>query len=292
MLSILIPTFNYFTFPLVEELHKQATLLNILFEIIVIDDKSELFVNENEKIGQLSNCNFIKNKENFGRTYSRLLLAEKSKYTNLLFLDADVIPEKDDFIKKYIEIIPDNYDVVFGGYKYNKNLFDVNKSFRYFYGINREEKEAEIRNKKKYSYIFSGNFFIKKDVFIKCNFTEKNNLYGMDIYFSYKLFIHNYGIFHIDNSIFHNGLDENEVFFYKSMKSVESRKKHLLELEKIGEINSLLKHYLLLKKLKLTGIVSFVFKILKKPMKKAILCKNPNLFVFDLYRLGYICYIK
>ena len=62
MLSIVIPTYNYFTFPLVKELQEQATSEKINFEIIVIDDasKNEKLFNQNQEINSLSNCVFRK----------------------------------------------------------------------------------------------------------------------------------------------------------------------------------------------------------------------------------------
>ena len=50
MLSILIPTYNYSVFPLVLELKNQADLLAIPYEVLVLDDASTLFLNENSKI--------------------------------------------------------------------------------------------------------------------------------------------------------------------------------------------------------------------------------------------------
>ncbi len=52
MLSILIPTYNYNTFSLVEELTNQAIATGISFEIIVLDDGStdQISLKENSKI--------------------------------------------------------------------------------------------------------------------------------------------------------------------------------------------------------------------------------------------------
>ena len=51
MLSVLIPTYNYNAFSLVEELHRQLTLEAIIFEIICLDDGSNSVLNnENKKI--------------------------------------------------------------------------------------------------------------------------------------------------------------------------------------------------------------------------------------------------
>ena len=64
MLSVLIPTYNYNCFSLVLELKKQADGLNFDYEIIVQDDCSSLYIEENSKINSLQNCSFEINSEN------------------------------------------------------------------------------------------------------------------------------------------------------------------------------------------------------------------------------------
>ena len=43
------------------------------------------------------------NQKNIGRINNRLLLAEKSQYEWLIFLDVDTLPNEDNFLKNYIE---------------------------------------------------------------------------------------------------------------------------------------------------------------------------------------------
>lgn len=114
MLSILIPVFNYEAFSLVEKLHNQAVELNIMFEIICLDDASNLFTNENQQINQFQNCSFVILEKNIGRSAIRNLLAEKAVYENLLFLDADTFPVNENFISKYISQIDDSEKIVYG----------------------------------------------------------------------------------------------------------------------------------------------------------------------------------
>ena len=87
MLSILIPTYNYDCYDLVYELHRQATELNIEFEIIVADDCSNTELSRLQLINQLSNSKLIKPQHNLGRAKIRNFLADKSHYNYLLFLD-------------------------------------------------------------------------------------------------------------------------------------------------------------------------------------------------------------
>lgn len=294
MLSILIPTYNYSAFSLVQELLNQATEAGIIFEIIVLDDGSTDAVTfaENSKINEFEHCRFEKNTANFGRTKTRNILTEISKYDWCLFLDADVIPVETNFIKSYIPYLDDKYDVIVGGYQYGNTLPEYSKILRYKYGKCREEKSADIRNLDPYSSIFSGNILIKKNIFTAYNYSLTGNFYGLDIYFSYQLFINKVAVKHIDNGIYHLGLENNKVFFEKSLTSLDSRIRLLADKPQIEKINSLLKYYNFLKSAKLNYLFDLFFKITEPFLRKLILSKNPSLVCFDLYRLGYICSIK
>lgn len=293
MLSILIPTYNYTIIKLVQNLHNQCVACSIAFEIICLDDNSSPFFQfENQKIMELSHCLYLLNETNLGRTKTRQFLAEKAKFDWVLFLDSDVLPETENLIKNYIDCLNNPLSVVFGGYKYEKNQPESSKILRYKYGKEREEKLARIRTKNPYHYVFSGNMLIQKKLFLELNYTENEKFYGMDIYFAYQLFSRKIVVHHIDNAIYHLGLDTNEYFFEKSLLSVKSRKQFLADKSGIEQLNSLLAYYKKIKKYQLLPFIKFIFNCSEKFLKRNILSKNPNLFYFDLYRLGYICSLK
>lgn len=291
MLSILIPVYNYNVSQLLQKIHAEASSLNIPFEIVVIDDKSEKYLEENKTQAKLLNCRFIENKINLGRTRSRKILAESALYSKLLFLDSDVVPVSDSFIKNYIEVI-NEAPLILGGIEYQAEILDYTTILRLKYGLNRESKPAIVRKKKPYSSIISANLLIDKQLFLESNFSEKTNLYGLDIYFSYMLYKKQTKVLHIDNPVYHIGLEPNEVFFDKSLNSVRVRKELLIDKNGIENVNSLLRHYKKLKKYHLAGLTALAFKLTEPYLKRKILSTKPNLFYFDLYRLGYICAIK
>lgn len=292
LLSILIPTYNYDITALVNAVHLQCIESEVMFEIIVLDDFSTIRYKEvNRKIVSMPHCRYLENTTNFGRTLSRKKLADAAIFNTLLFLDADVIPVSEHFIENYMTFIGYR-GVVIGGIAYEKNAFNSNTALRQKYGQEREEKTATERNKNPYGSIFSGNLLLPKDVFLENNYPEKNNLYGMDIYFAYSLYKNKVPVTHTDNPIYHLGLEDNAIFFRKSIEAVKNRKELLTEAKRVEDMNSLLKHYKILKKYQLTPVVSLLFKIAAPLLKKMIMKKDPNLFCFDLYRLGYICAIK
>lgn len=292
MLSILIPTYNYNVYPLVLELHKQCSGCGIAFEIIVFDDGSKQFLEENQKINSLENCIFKVLEKNVGRSATRNLLAQKAKFDTLLFLDADTIPVQSNFIHNYITILNSQNLVVFGGYRYENTQPKSEKILRYKYGKEREEKSESERNLNPYQFVFSGNILIPKKVFLATNYAGDDSFYGMDVYFAYQLFIKKIEVLHIENPIYHLGMETNLIFFEKSLKAVECRNLFLVNCDQIEKISPLIKHYKKIKRYRLLAIANLFFKITAPVLKKRILNKKPSLFCFDLYRLGYLCSIE
>ena len=81
MISILIPTYRWNSFPLVEKIHQQISKAEIPFEIIVIDDASnDDSVTQNKQSINLSNTSFQILPQNIGRSTIRNLLAEKAQF--------------------------------------------------------------------------------------------------------------------------------------------------------------------------------------------------------------------
>lgn len=286
MLSILIPTHNSDVFQLVKEVYQQCVSEKIDFEIIVLDDASQNFQEENNKINDFNNCTYFVLNQNIGRAAARNSLAKQARYTNLLFLDADVMPRDKYFIQRYLvlcnQLINNAY---FGGYCYtNKSLNNTNR-LRYFYGKKREEKPAVIRNLTPLGYVFSGNFLIDKECFLRLQIPNVN-VYGMDIYFAYLLKKNNYHVQHINNEIIHLGVENNELFLKKALVSVQYRKENWVNIPEILEINKLLRWY---NKLKVVnGLMKSCFIVIRKPLKYLFFKSKPCLWAFDLYRLLYL----
>ncbi len=294
MLSILIPTYNYDISELVRALLQEANTLPLAFEIICWDDCSTdtMLAERNKALAQESEHYFyFRSASNFGRTQTRTLLAQKAKYKHLLFLDSDVLPVSDIFLQNYIDAIATNYPVIFGGYQYRSEHQNEATILRWEFGRYRESHTAAVRNAKPYHYIFSGNILLDKNTFLSLPFPE-NNSYGMDSYFSYQLYKNAIPVLHIDNPILHLGLEDNTIFFQKSLEAVKIRKYFSPELPGIENINSLIKHYGRLKQLHLDKAVGLFFQISEPFLRKMILGKNRSLFCLDLYRLGYICVVK
>ncbi|PHS62506.1 MAG: glycosyl transferase [Flavobacterium sp.] len=292
MISILIPTYNFSIGNLVKQIHQQAIDAKVIFEIIVIDDGStnKKSIQENSAICNLSNYQYIANKENIGRTATRNLLAKTANYDYLLYLDADVLPKTTNFIKKYVESINANPAVVYGGISYYENPPEDSKILRWKYGIKREAINVEQRLKHPY-FIISQNLLIKKSVFLKVN-SINTNAYGLDILFSNNLKKNTINVVHIDNPVYHLGLETSKSFILKSFEAVKTT--YLLEEKKLldDDLRPLQKSYQRLKKWHITGLFNWFITLFKNNIESNLVSKNPSLFLFDLYRLHYYTQLK
>ena len=291
MLSILIPTYNYDCYDLVEELHRQASELNIEFEIIVADDCSTSELSKLPLINQLSNCQLIKPQHNLGRAKIRNFLADKSQYSHLLFLDSDSFPANNDFLKQYIKFIPQNITIL-GGRIYNEAQ-DKHHTLLTKYGITKERNNNPINIS--HAPFTSPNFLIPKETFNTIRFNENIKGYGHeDTIFGIELSRHNTPYYRFDNPIIHLQIEDNQTFIKKNKESI-SNLYNLYITKQYPELKTLspvLKLYLKLKKLHCTTLFSKIYNKYSNTLIKYCDNEDPNLAIFSLYKLCYLCHIS
>ena len=293
MLSILIPIYNYNAYPLVLELHKQCLECAIDFEILCQDDASKSVLNsENEKINSLYNCNFTELKVNIAHRQNRNMLASKAKFDNLLFIDGDSIIIRNNYISNFVSCLND-FDIIYGGRLHPENCPSNNQKLRWKYGKFIEDKSVEKRKLTPFQSLLFNNTVIKKDCFNKVKFDSHLTKYGHDdTQLSFQLSQFNPKLKHIDNPVEHGDIDTNKEYLIKSKSSLEN----LLELYNEGKINKdfsrLISLLLLLNKLKLTYLISVFYKTSEGFLNRNLEGNNPNLFIYNIYRIGYLCKIS
>jgi hypothetical protein len=291
MLSVLIPVYNYDIRLLVNTIHNQLRDCDVKFEIICIDDCSEKSYSLiNTEINNLSNTSYTISNKNIGRIAIRQALAEQANYEWLLFLDADVMPKMDNFISNYTSLLFPNYDAIYGGFAYKQEQPKDDYMLRWVYGTSNEQVSASKRNQTPYKIVISANFLIKKAIFKRLNSQITQRGYGYDNYFGALLKSNEQKVFHIDNEVYHLGLEPNENYLNKIEQSVDT----LLKLESNGDLqqteNTLYNTYKLLKKLKINHLFSWIYKVYKNRFKKNLLSSKPKVSVLQFYKLSYICF--
>ncbi|CAM3862358.1 glycosyltransferase [Flavobacterium sinopsychrotolerans] len=290
MLSILIPVYNYNVYPLVLELQKQCIDCGIAFEILCQDDASQSSLNAfNENINALSNCSFLSLKKNLAHRENRNSLAEQAKFDHLLFIDGDSIVIHDNFIKTHIDNLHD-FDVVYGGRLHPEKCPSDNQKLRWKYGRFIEDKSAENRKKKPYQSLLFNNTLIKKDCFNKVKFDKDRKKYGHDdTQLSYQLSLLKSKINHIENPVEHGDIDTNLIYLKKTKEALENLIS-LYEEAKIDiEFVRLIQLYHFLKRTKLSLPISKLFPLFENLLLKNLKGKNPSLFIFNVFRVGFIC---
>ena len=223
MVSICIPIYNTLIANLVNGI--VADLHDVEgSELIFCDDASKKsIVEENRMLAQKHECiKLLENESNLGRSATRNKLVKTAKNDWLLFLDGDMLTDNG-FVKKYVKNLKEA-DCLVGGIKY-QNVPPIEKAqyLRWYYGIKREMKTADYRNKFVYRSFMTGNFLIRKSVIEALPFDEQISKYGHeDTLMGLSLKHNKISLKHIDNAAEHLGIDTAEVFLEKSTEALES----------------------------------------------------------------------
>ncbi|GAB5564078.1 MAG: glycosyltransferase [Winogradskyella sp.] len=281
MLSILIPTYNYNSVPLVTELHKQCNDSGITYEILVFDDdSSEEFKIVNRAINNLSNCTYKELELNIGRSAIRNMLAKSAKFDNLIFLDCDVLPKSNDFISTYLNNL--DKDIIYGSVTNTLEKPQKPKRLRWLYTKKREQKSE-----------CSSNFYIKKVIILQNTFDESIDKYGYeDVLFFSSIKKNGFIISSLNNPVIHLDNESASIFINKVETSLKTLKE-LIDKGNLNETNSKIYYYYkIIDSCGLKGLLKLFFKTLNPLMIKNFNSSSPSLFLFDIYRLGYFSIIN
>lgn len=285
MLSILIPIYNFDVRQLVHDLHQQVIETNIPFEILCFDDGSEeKFDILNKEITTESRIIFHKLPTNLGRARIRNALAKAAEYPYLLFMDCDLKVVSPSYIKNYIQYLQTNV-LLYGGISYAPTPPDSPAQyFRWYYGTQREQITAAVRQKNPYHAFLPSNFLISKAIFEQIQFDERLTQYGHeDTLFGLELQKRQIKILHLDNPLEHIGLEDGAAFLQKTQQGIQNLA--FLSPENPQLNTRLLQTYKQLQKWRLTGAVHFILKPLNPFILQNLKSKTPNLKLFDLYKL-------
>ncbi len=290
MLSICIPVYNTLIVSLVDTLHRQCTDCAIPFEIICLDDASSTFLTENKQVASLPFVRYRELTHNTGRAVIRNMLALEARYEYILYLDADVSIEKADFISLYRACIQQAQPVVVGGIAYHPKDAPKEKRLHYTYGRCRESKTAALRNKNPYSSFLTGNLLVQKKLVDEIKFLASLKDYGHeDTLFCIELKKRAIPLIHIDNPVLHEGLETNEAFVNKHLTAVRNLSLLIKQGYSLKGV-SLYDGYCLLRKYRLVGCYSFLFRLLRESIYKALISGGTNrLSLFDALRLHELC---
>ena len=292
-ISILIPCYNWNIYDLVHELHKLSSKSRKIhkFEIICIEDNSTIFFT-NADISKLQYVTYETLSENIGRSRIRNLLAKKATYEWLLFIDADQKIINNKFIEIYINQI------------FNQNSYrSKNKTLYYgstIYPVKTTEKNTElhwkygssIEAKRKKDVFSSHHFLISKNYFSenKISFNENIASYGYeDVFFVLE---NNIKTIYIKNPLLHIGIKKTAKF----IKQTESALKNLSNQHQFttnaDQIIRMLYFQKKISNMGLTKLILNIFNMSKGIILKNLHSKNPSIWLFQFYKLGFFLQLK
>ena len=222
MISICIPIYNHYTYPMVRRLARQIASADAdSYEIVCIDDHSSgYYISQNKGIAELAT--YVLLETNVGRARIRNLFLQHAKGEYLLFLDCDsLVPEN--FVNEYAKTLARKPAVVVGGRVYDDTFNDREHRLRYLYGTKIESRPLLERLKNPYRSFMTNNFMVRRDVLDKIRFDESLTKYGHeDTLFGYRLEQNHIPILHIDNPVINGQVEENAEFLHKSVEAVEN----------------------------------------------------------------------
>lgn len=296
MVSICIPIYNNVSEDLVFQLWNQISVLQINAEIILYDDGSELPPDHVYKQAEtIPDIHVHKSSKNLGRSASRNQLAKIAKHPYLLFIDADSeVPDKH-YLERYVKHIEPGV-VCCGGTIYKSQKPEFPYILRWKYGKKRESIKASERQKFPWQQFTTHHFLIDKNIFISVGeFCEQIQGYGHeDTLFGYELKKQNIPVVHIDNPLYHTGLEPARDFLDKSKNAVRNLLllyiKHRDDPDFVNNVR-LLRFYQKQKNFRLLLFWRLLYSCFHLTAEHNLTSKYPSVSLFNLYKFSYLAHI-
>ncbi|OGU10606.1 MAG: family 2 glycosyl transferase [Geobacteraceae bacterium GWC2_58_44] len=230
-LTVLVPVHNWDVRALLLSIIEEAGAFKLWgkLEVIVIDDNSsdlgvsacnDAFCSQHKRDGFV----YSRLGRNVGRSVVRNLLAAQARGDFLLFLDCDVLPDGERFLRNYLDCVnADDFDVVCGGRSYQTRvMMGPEYDYHTYLGNRKEVKSASERNKVPWRFILTSNIMVRKSIFQSTPFDERFTGYGYeDIEWGVRL-AGKCRILHIENTASHLGLVSKTTAYEKMCDSVHN----------------------------------------------------------------------
>ena len=294
MLSILIPVYNSDPGELVMDLRRMGQKSGFPFEIIIGNDGSDKIEKHFfDTYSALPEIRVFHNRTNTGRSRIRNLLAGEARYPFLLFVDSDARVVHPYYLMNFLAFCRKGQFAVCGGIAYfEKPPEQHQKRLRWLYGTKREMKKANLRMKRPYQSFSVFNLFVSAEVFKTVQFSDELYDYGHeDTLFGLELERTKIDVIHIENPLYHEGLDNADLFLKKTREGVRNLISLQAENPTMGfESIRLIRFYRLIKKYKIVFFLQLFLKQTIRFVEGNLLGKNPRLCLYDLYKL--LCLIS
>jgi len=213
-LSILIPYYHDDPVALIKALSKQCGERQDV-EILVYDDGSNDPDLNHKAIASVKNSlapiGLFIAEQNRGRSFARNQLFEFARSEWVLFLDADMRPEKESFVDDYVSLISQlDCDVIFGGFKVLEQSDDPDRELHRALSEVSDCLTLEDRQAAGPQYVCSSNLAVKKEVLVAEPFDPEFSGWGWeDSEWAARVF-KSFNLVHADIPAWHLGLETTD----------------------------------------------------------------------------------
>ena len=291
MISVCIPIYNYYAYPLVRRLVNQRDSLKdpSQVEIVCIDDHSSGFY-LNQNMGIVEIAQYLRLNENIGRARIRNLFLKYTQGEWLLFLNDDAqIP--DNFLQKYLKQVNGKADVVVGGRRFEPGDGDTEHKLRFLYAQQFEFLSSEERASNPYRFFMPGNAMIRRSLLENLRFDPRYDGYDHDgAFFGYQLGNRKVPVLHISNEVTNGYIETNAEYLHDTVDTLEKLVKVydvMWEDPRFCRGVPVLDCYARLRRMRLIGFAYLIFKMFRSPMESHFVVGHGiSMLQFKFYKLG------
>ncbi len=222
-LSILVPYYHDDPVPLMLALSEQCRGRDDV-EILIYDDGSNDAELNRKAIAAAKNSNaplglFIA-EQNLGRSFARNQLFGFARAEWVLFLDADMRPERESFVNDYVELISKmDCDVIFGGFKVQSLAKDPDRELHRALSEVSDCLTLEERQAAGPQFVCSSNLAVRKDVLKAEPFDPEFSGWGWeDSEWAARVF-KQFKLIHADIPAWHLGLETTDTLLRRFQTS-------------------------------------------------------------------------
>lgn len=263
-LTVVVPFFNYEVLPLAQRLLDLARTAGVKVPLVFVDDGSS-DVRPRQALWALLQdanqpCLLATLTRNVGRGTVRNVLCRLAHTQYLLYLDADMWPDREDFLHRYLTWIEQGaVDVIYGGRSAEKAILTgrEHQLHRQMTAL-REALPAEVRRQSPAFHFYSCNFVVRREILEVFPLDEKFTGWGWEDCEWAARVAQRYTIRHEDNPASHLGLLTPQQILKKYDESVENFRRILGLQPEMVKLTSLYRASVAIGQLRLGSLVALV----------------------------------
>lgn len=286
-LSVLVPFYRDDATDLISALDAQMKSLSI--EVLFYDDGTgdkALTARMARAAGAAAGafC-LITNPDNQGRSAARNALYEAARSDWVLFLDADMLPARDDFLQNYLSLITVRAaDILFGGFEVETQAEDADRDVHRALSAVSDCLSLDERQAAGPQYVASSNLCVRREVLDKEPFDSGFSGWGWEDSEWAARVSKRFTLIHVDNPAIHLGLETTDTLLRRFANSGQNYRRFT---GAHPELATTLPLYNISKKLGRLPGQSLMRPALKLSVKASFLPMKARLMALKLWRASH-----